>query len=290
MPSIEKKVFGVNTDARFTLLIPTWNNLPYLKFCIGSIQKNSRWPHQIVLHINEGTDGTREWVEEQGIDYTFSSENVGICYGINAAAELASTDYLVYLNDDMYVCPAWDHYFREAVKEAPDHRFYLSGTLIEPRDTGNSCVINTDRFGDDLDSLDTKNLLLEYDTLPFEDWSGATWPPSLIHKKMWELVGGLSVEFSPGMYSDPDLSMKLWQAGVRWFKGVSQCRVFHFMAKSTGRVKRNDGRTQFMRKWGISSNAFMRSYLKSGAPFAGALPEPEEDLALRWSRFRSRWA
>lgn len=178
-----KKVFGVNTDARFTLLIPTWNNLPYLKFCIGSIQKNSRWPHQIVLHINEGTDGTREWVEEQGIDYTFSSENVGICYGINAAAELASTDYLVYLNDDMYVCPAWDHYFREAVKEAPDHRFYLSGTLIEPRDTGNSCVINTDRFGDDLDSLDTKNLLLEYDTLPFEDWSGATWPPSLIHKK-----------------------------------------------------------------------------------------------------------
>ncbi len=290
MYSIERTAFGANPDARFSLLIPTWNNLPYLKFCLQSIRRNSRWPHQIILHINEGADGTRDWAKEHGIDHTYSKENVGICYGVNAAAELAQTDYLVYLNDDMYVCPAWDHYLNEAVKEAPDHRFYLSGTLIEPRDTGNACVIATDKFGDDLDTLKEQDLVEQYDTLPFEDWSGATWPPSLIHKKMWELVGGLSVEFSPGMYSDPDLSMKLWQAGVRWFRGVSQCRVFHFMAKSTGRVKRNDGRAQFMRKWGLSSNAFMQSYLKIGTPFNGPLPEPEDNWNLRWSRFRSRLA
>ncbi len=30
----------------------------------------------------------------------------------------------------------------------------------------------------------------------------------------------MSEEFSPGMYSDPDLSMKLWQEGVRYFKGI----------------------------------------------------------------------
>jgi hypothetical protein len=27
---------------------------------------------------------------------------------VNAAASLATTDYVAYLNDDMYVCPDWD--------------------------------------------------------------------------------------------------------------------------------------------------------------------------------------
>lgn len=290
MFSIESSTFALPPDARFSILIPTWNNLPFLKLCMDSINQNSRWRHQVILHINDGSDGTYDWAMEQEIDHTYSPENIGICYGLNAAAELAKTDYLMFLNDDMYVCPAWDHYLDEAVKEAPGERFYLSGTLIEPRDTGNACTIVTDRFGDDLETLDKNKLLHEYDTLPFQDWSGATWPPSLMHKNMWELVGGMSVEFSPGMYSDPDLSMKLWQAGVRWFQGVSKSRVFHFMAKSTGRVTRNDGRTQFMRKWGISSNAFMNHYLKIGQPFQGILPEPQENWALKWSRFKSRLA
>jgi len=242
------------------------------------------------LHVNEGSDGTRQWAREQKIDHTCSEKNLGICYGVNAAAELAVTDYLLYLNDDMFACPAWDHYFQEEIQAAPDHRFFLSGTLIEPRESNNPCVIATARFGDSLDNLDKMALLHEYATFDKPDWNGATWPPNLVHRKMWELVGGLSVEFSPGMYSDPDFSMKLWQAGVRWFKGVSPSRFFHFMAKTTGRVKRNDGRRQFMRKWGISSGVFMRNFLKIGTPFTGPLPEPEDTLKLKWARLRARLA
>ena len=37
--------------------------------------------------------------------------------------------------------------------------------------------------------------------------------------ELWDLVGGLSTEYSPGMYSDPDFSKKIYEAGVRIFKG-----------------------------------------------------------------------
>lgn len=33
---------------------------------------------------------------------------MGICYAVNIAASLVRTDYVVYMNDDMYVCPDWD--------------------------------------------------------------------------------------------------------------------------------------------------------------------------------------
>jgi glycosyltransferase involved in cell wall biosynthesis len=50
----------------FSILIPSWNNLDYLKYAIASIRKNSRFKHQIIVHINEGKDGTEEWDLAQG--------------------------------------------------------------------------------------------------------------------------------------------------------------------------------------------------------------------------------
>lgn len=45
----------------FSILIPTWNNLPFLKICVDSIRKNSTYRHQIIVHVNDGSDGTLEW-------------------------------------------------------------------------------------------------------------------------------------------------------------------------------------------------------------------------------------
>ena len=98
-------------------------------------------------------------------------------------------------------------------------------------------------------------------------------------------MGGFSPEFSPGMGGDNDLSMKLWAAGCRVFLGVGSSLSYHFMSKSTGRVARNDGRRQFLRKWGDTSSFFDRYYLRRGRPATGtALAEPERTVAFRWGR------
>jgi hypothetical protein len=166
--------------------------------------------------------------------------------------------------------PDWDKAFDEVISEIGHKLFMLSATMIEPVDTGNKCVL-VKNFGQDIQSFDEEKLIRESVQLVKEDWSGSTWPPNLIPTELWDLVGGMSVEFSPGMYSDPDLSMKLWQAGVRYFRGISKSKVYHFGSKTTKRIKKNQGSDMFLMKWGLTSNSFVSHYLQRGKKFEGLL-------------------
>lgn len=275
----------------FSIIIPTWNNLEMLQLCIHSITKNSSYKHQIILHINEGADGTKAWVEKQQLDYTYSGTNIGVCYAVNAAVALAKTDYILYLNDDMYVCPDWDKFLWEEIQLLPDKLFYLSATAIEPFDAGKKSAITPFSFGTSPADFREAELLANYNTLPMHDWNGASWPPGLVHRDTWNLVGGYSVEFFPGFYSDPDFSLKLWQIGVRNFKGVSRSRVYHFLEHSTKRLgnkKVKTGNLIFLNKWGITANMFYKFYLRMGSPYNGPLPEVNETFPFKLKKFTSK--
>ena len=263
-----------NSKALFSIVIPSWNNLPYLQLCIKSILQHSAYSHQIIVHVNEGKDGTLDWIASQeNIDYTFSEENAGVCYAINAAASLAATNYILYLNDDMYVCPNWDAVLKDEIDAIGHSYFFLSATAIEPS-TKNPCAIEKN-YGTDIQSFNEKKLLEEFNSLHINDWSGATWPPNVVHKDIWDLVGGYSIEFSPGMYSDPDFSMKLWQAGIRIFKGCSKSRVYHFGSKSVKRVKKNRGYFQFIKKWGMTSSTLDKYFIQRGKRYQGVVEARE---------------
>jgi glycosyltransferase involved in cell wall biosynthesis len=260
---------------RFAVLIPTWNNLEFLRLCINSLRKNSFYELQIIVFVNDGKDDTIAWLEEQkNIDYIHSEDNVGICYGLNLCRSLIRSDYVVYLNDDMYVLPNWDLVLDEEIKKINSKEFMLSATMIEPHDTGNPCVVVKD-YGQNIDDFNEDLLLKEYAELSIADWNGSTWPPNVVHIDLWDLVGGLSIEFSPGMYSDPDFSRKLYESGVRIFKGKGSSLVYHFVSKSTGRVKKNKGRKTFLLKWGITSNTFTNKYLMRGNEFHDSLEKPQ---------------
>jgi hypothetical protein len=111
-----------------------------------------------------------------------------------------------------------------------------------------------------------------------------------MHRHTWGLIGGFSIEFSPGMYSDPDICRKLWQVGVRNFRGIGQSLVYHFMSKSVGRIKRNNGKKQFLLKWGLTSRVFFEYFTllhegRRDATYKGVLTEPVESSALKLERF-----
>ncbi len=256
-------------EARFSILIPTWNNRELLEVCIRSIRKNSHFKHQVILHINEGSDGTLQWAKEQGLDYTYSKSNVGVCLAMNAMRTLVYTDYICYLNDDMYVLPNWDLELWKEVEALPDNYFFLSATTVEGKPSPHPGIVAPFDYGSDAATFKEEKLLNEYQSLPAFDWDGATWPPNLVHKDLWDLVGGYSIEYSPGMYSDPDFSMKLLKVGVTYFKGIRSSMAYHFGSKSTTRIKKNNGRRQFTFKWGITAKAAMLYLLQRGQPFSG---------------------
>jgi len=279
----------IGVDFLFSILIPSWNNLEMLKFCIQSIRENSTFNHQIVVHVNEGMDGTLEWIKEQKMDYSFSELNAGVCYSVNAMAKMAKTEFLLYLNDDMYVCKNWDQALWEQASRFDHKLWYLSGTMIERNKSTSICVISPHDFGKDPNNFMREELDSFASNLNWPDWFGASWPPSLMPLELFQKVGGYSEEFSPGMYSDPDFSMKLWQAGVREFRGIGASLVYHFMSKSTARVLKNNGRKQFAKKWGIPSSYFYSSVLNMGIPYSESarLTKMPFGISYLWAKIRA---
>ena len=141
--------------------------------------------------------------------------------------------------------------------------------------------------GSDLKHFDENKVLNEYKNFNHYDFQGSTWAPHLIHKDLWKKVRGFSEEFFPGTGSDPDLNMKLWEEGVRIFKGLNNCKVYHFGSIVTRKYKNHPtiitesgskGGKIFLLKWGITIKFFKRFYLKSDQKYDGPLGKPNKNL------------
>ena len=246
----------------FSIVIPSWNNLPYLKLCVESVRKHSRFEHEILVHLNDGSDGSLEWVKAQGIKYTQSAKNVGVCLALNHVVARAKHDWVLFMNDDMVAAPGWDTAFADAIKTVDTDLALFFGTLIQPENGGNDIIIKQD-FGTSPETFDEAKFLQDFSQDGRGDKEGAGGQPTLFHKKWWNMVGGYSLEFSPGMSSDDDLLMKFCVAGCRVFRIVGASRFYHFGCKSTGRIKHNLGGRIFVMKWGITQIEFHRLYLSS---------------------------
>ena len=259
-----------------SILIPTYNNFNYLKLCLKSLVKNSSFEHEILFHINDGSDGTLNFIRKSGYKYTYSEKNIGLCSAINTVSKLATKKYILYSHDDMYFCPEWDSALIKEIKLHKNSEFYLSGTMIEP----NSGHIPYN-FGENLDSFREEELLSKYEKINFYDHQGTHFAPHLVSKKMWNKVGGFSEEFNPGMASDPDFNMKLWKEGVRIFKGLNNFKVYHFGSLTTRKNKnivQNRGDKTFLKKWGISTKFFKKYYLKSKTKYNCPLNDPKKNI------------
>ena len=258
----------------FSIIIPTYNNFEYFKLCLKSIKKNSFFnSHEIVAHVNEGKDGTYEFIKKNNIKHSYSKVNEGVCVAFNEAVKISTNKYIVLAHDDMYFCPNWDKVFYEELQNSKVNDFFISGTMVQHFNG----LINYD-CGRDNNNFDEEKLLKNISSIPFNDFQGTHWQPSLIPRKTWDRVGGFSLEFSPGLGSDPDFNMKLWKIGVRQFKGLSDCRVYHFSSVSLRKKAWNNGAKTFLLKWGISIKFFKKYYLRSSELYDGLLTEPNKSL------------
>ena len=261
---------------KFTFLIPTINNYNHLKICISSIKKNSKFDHQILVHSNNSDDETSNYLKSESIYEMKSDQNYGLCSALNNLVIKAKHDFLIFLHDDMYICPGWENVLIKEINSHKDYNFYLSGVMIE-KINGH---INYN-FGDDYTNFDESKLLRMYNEFKLNDIQGADKNPSVIHKNLWQKVGGLSEEFNPGDGSDPDFVLKLWNIGIRIFKGLSDFRVYHFGSLTTRKNKNinlNNGAQIFLNKWGFTYKFFQKFYLSHRTDYLGPLKEPKKNF------------
>jgi hypothetical protein len=191
---------------------------------------------------------------------------------MNTCYKLATKNVIGYFNDDMVALPDWDINLYNFLEKYPVDplNMIISSTMIEPIGH-NPCCLSPFNYGEDSQCFNYNKLIQDSNYLKTlkNNFLGNTWPPNFMHKKMWDLIGGYSEEFSPGFGSDPDLIKKAYDIGCRNFVGVGDSLVYHFACKTTRgkNFKHNNGEQQFLLKYGISINDFVYNTLNRGNPF-----------------------
>ena len=258
----------------FSILIPTFNNLNYLKICIESLRKNSNFNHQIIVHVNEGKDDTIKYLKQNNLDYTFSEKNIGMSLALNTASKLAKEKYIIISHDDFYYCPNWDKEFVKEINLLNHNNFYFSGTMVGATDNNKidydslPPLFNAGLTFKDFNETKLLNNLKEIQTFDFQ---GSTKHPALVHIDIWNKVGGWSDDFFPTGGDDTDFVIKLWNENIRIFKGLGKSSVYHFGSITTRKKDKslftylgNRGNKIFLLKWKIGINFFEYFYLRSG--------------------------
>ena len=145
---------------------------------------------------------------------------------------------------------------------------------------------NKFKCGNTPDEFNEEKFLNNDKNYNYYDFQGSTWAPSLVHREVWDKVGGFSEEFFPGSGSDPDFNMKLWNIGIRIYKGINDFKVYHFgstvIRKKLNKISKNKygsiGAKIFLIKWGVTIKFFKKFYLRSGLKYENALENPNRNF------------
>lgn len=93
---------------RVDIIIPTYNNLGYLRPCIESVRRRTTdWPYNLIV-VDSGDDGTYEWLKNQADIITIRSETrLNYAQAINLGLQKAKEKYVLLLNNDTIVSNHW---------------------------------------------------------------------------------------------------------------------------------------------------------------------------------------
>lgn len=244
-----------------SICLPVWNDLPFLKILHKGIKRNTRIPHEVIVHDNGSEDGTEEWLKENNIKYTRSETNEGVA-AVNYAVDAASSDYIVDINADMYPLPGWDiEIWRQisAFKQKGVEKFIISSCLIEPRGANPEYTIRN--HGTTPENFNEEGLLKDFlcnspfmkksDTIQYSH-------PITIPKKLWDEMGGADMSYEYGIGIDHEIPAAAYKAGCRNFKMLGRSRVYHFISQTIRKLPtdRADGQKKFLEKWGMTVNEF----------------------------------
>lgn len=230
---------GQLTVVPTAIVIVSYNSCYLMQKNIESIRNTvPRGTYRMIVVDNASTDGVRQWLAEQeDVLLVCNEENRGFpgaCnQGADVRAEFDGQEYDVFLlNND--------------TRLADNALFWLKMGLYESETVGATGSVSN--YAGNEQQID-----IEF-TMPAEylEFGGAINVPEresyeervrlsgfamLIKGKVWNLVGGMDENFSPGYFEDDDLSMRILREGYRLFVCKNS---FIYHAGSQSFAGRND--------------------------------------------------
>ena len=143
---------------KYSIIIPTYNELDLLTACISSVFKNTR-DFELIIIDNGSTDNTRIYLDflvssYKNVFFGTLKKNMGFAVAVNVALPKAKGKYIILLNNDTLVTPGWADSMVSAISPAEKFFSVDNISLVGPvtDNAGGNQQIEVDRyFPDQLD-------------------------------------------------------------------------------------------------------------------------------------------
>ncbi len=220
-----------------TIIIPVFNKVEFTKKCIESVTRNTpQNQFEIVIIDNASTDATKDFLKSLAgnIRVITNEKNYGFAKACNQGAENATSDYLLFLNNDTEPKNGWLEPLFEVLDKDPSvgavgsKLLFPTGTIqhagvaIVSSKKAQDPLLPLHIYADEPAHLPDANQLFQYQAL--------TAACLLIRKSAFNETGGFDEGYWNG-YEDVDLCFKLQEKG---WKLVYQPEsvVIHYESKS----------------------------------------------------------
>jgi GT2 family glycosyltransferase len=212
---IFRKGITVKQKVSCNIIVVNYNGVQYLRTCLGSLKSQSFTGFEIILVDNNSSDQSVDYVRSKFPDVAIvrSEENLGYAGGCNLGAHFASSDYLIFVNNDMEFPKNW---LEEMVSTASSNESIgiVTCKVIEsPRakriqHIGSTCDIFGYPAGYGTGEIDRG----QYDKLT--EVFFAVGDALMMKRSLFFRLGGFDPKFF--LYSDDlDLSWRTWLSGYK---------------------------------------------------------------------------
>jgi len=122
-----------------SIVVLNWNRLHYTKETIERIIEATSIPHELIFVDNNSYEesGVRQYLKSlegktnaEKITYVFNDKNLGVAGGRNSGLVHATGDYLVTIDDDVWIPDQWDVLMAAACDKIPG--LGITGVNVEP--------------------------------------------------------------------------------------------------------------------------------------------------------------
>lgn len=251
--------------SKTSIIILSYNTQEYLQLCIESIRTfTTEGTYELIVIENASKDGSASWLKKQkDIIAIYNEENQGFPKGCNQGLEIATGDDLLLLNSDTIVTQNWLQNLRQALYSSP--RIGAVG-----------CVTNWASNDQEITGPYKNLAQLHAFAADYNQSNPAAWEQKaflvgfcyLFKREVYEKIGFLDEQFSPGNYEDDDYSLRILQAdydlllcrdtfihhfGSASFVHEKAPRASHEMAKKYNAILARN-KLLFRAKWHLPPN------------------------------------
>lgn len=115
-----------------TVIIPNYNGLHFLEDCLASLRE-STVPYKLIVVDNGSTDGSIDWLVNNGIEHIALESNTGFSHAVNCGIKAAETEFVLLLNNDTVAEPDFIEELEKALT-ANEDAFAVSAQMIKASD------------------------------------------------------------------------------------------------------------------------------------------------------------